>query len=190
MARGRKAPRRGITPRRKMARGRKSTGIKKYPHGGMHNGCGGPGQMPCGGQMGGYRKGGRTKPVARGMAMGGRLPDHGVQPPSCGGSCGYGATESQNWGSQYACNPGCECVGENWWGGNGTCVDSLLVGNRSNVVRNQNNSNGRQQMPMRRQQMARGGGVRKFPHGGSHGGVNNSCPAGHTRAADGSCIQG
>jgi len=93
MARGRRAPVRGRTgraPAKRMARGGRTTGGRKMEHGGNHN-CGGPGQMPCGGSMGGYRKGGqagrkrmlrtggrpaggrpvnRTKPVRR-MANGG-----------------------------------------------------------------------------------------------------------------------
>ena len=68
MARGRRrAPRRGTAPARKMARGgrSRSTGIKKYPHGGMHCGPGmtmaaNGGCVPMAG--GGYRKGGRTRP--------------------------------------------------------------------------------------------------------------------------------
>lgn len=75
MARGRRrAPQRGTAPARRMARGGKSTGVKKYPHGGMHNnGCGGPGQMPCGGQM---KRGGRTKPVRKFHQGAGINPNH------------------------------------------------------------------------------------------------------------------
>ena len=49
-------------------------GVKKYPHGGMHNrnGCGGPGQMPCGGQM---RKGGGVRKLHEG-GIGGSMNTH------------------------------------------------------------------------------------------------------------------
>ena len=95
MARGRRAPqrRRGTAPARRMARGgratvarktapRRATGTprrKMANGGGMGNrSCGGPGQMPCGGQM---RRGGRTRPIpARGrkMARGGKFNEGGV----------------------------------------------------------------------------------------------------------------
>tara|TARA_B100000073_G_C23709029_1_gene563506 strand:+ start:134 stop:967 length:834 start_codon:yes stop_codon:yes gene_type:complete len=68
MARGRRrrAPRRGIAPARKMARGGRSTGVPKYPHGGSHCGPGmtmaqNGGCVPMSG--GGYKRGGRTTPV-------------------------------------------------------------------------------------------------------------------------------
>ena len=63
MARGRRAPRRGIAPARKMRRGGKSTGIRRFEHGGSHCGPGmtmgqNGGCVPMSG--GGYRRGGKT----------------------------------------------------------------------------------------------------------------------------------
>ena len=58
MARGRRAPRRGTAPARGMRRGGRSTGRKMAAGG---RACGGMGQPPCNG--GGYRRGGRTRPV-------------------------------------------------------------------------------------------------------------------------------
>ena len=99
MARGRRAPqrRRGIAPARRMARGGRATVARKTaprratgtPRRKMANGgsmgnrsCGGPGQMPCGGRMSGYRKGG--KPVAK--------------YPHGGSHCGPGMTMAANGG--------------------------------------------------------------------------------------------
>ena len=40
MARGRRAPRRGTAPARRMRRGGRSTGVRKFEHGGSHCGPG------------------------------------------------------------------------------------------------------------------------------------------------------
>ena len=78
MARGRRAPKRGRVgraPARAMARGGRTRPRpaprgrgRKMPGGGST--CGGMNQPPCPG--GGYRRGGRPRPVPRRMARGGR----------------------------------------------------------------------------------------------------------------------
>ena len=91
MARGGAARGRRPAPR-KMARGGRAHG-RKMPGGGMA--CGGMNQPPCAGPGGGggYRRGGRTRPVSGGrrMAHGGKMSRGGVRKLQAGGSLPFHA---------------------------------------------------------------------------------------------------
>ncbi len=133
MARGRRAPRRGIAPARRMRRGGMSTGVRKFEHGGSHCGEGMTmgehgGCVPHG--NGGYRRGGRvrTRPVNRNvkrrMMRGGNIkkyPHGGMHNYGGAGMSSTTMGSCQSYSSDItSCNstPGCmydyareRCVG-------------------------------------------------------------------------------
>ena len=122
MARGRRAPRRGTAPARRMARGgratvrrktapRRATGTPRRRMAAGGRACGGPGQMPCGRKM---ARGGRTRPIpsrGRKMARGGGINRLAPYPTSRSIPGGHNALnmKCQSYTSQIDCQAAMGC---------------------------------------------------------------------------------